>query len=187
MCTRCGRPQQAGAGHCAACGAPLPEAPLPPPTGTASGPYLSAELAGGRVLVGEGNRLSFRPGASATPFLLELPSLRRLSLLHRPRYEALVLTAVALGVLPFVPLTVVRGVLVLVALAGVALALTGRHYTLTLESVGGVETRWDLGAVRRGSPLEQRLRSAWRTLSDVVRSRGVKVDEPSSDGGSPRA
>lgn len=188
MCTRCGRPQRGGAGHCTACGAVLPEAPLPPPSGTASGgPFLSAELSGGRVLMGEGNRLSFRPGSSATPFLLELPSLRRLSLVHRPRYEALALTAVALGVLPFVPLAAVRGVLVLVALVGVLLALSGRRYTLALESVGGVETRWDLGAVRRGSALEQRLHSAWLTLSDVVRSRGVRVEGPSSGGGSPRA
>jgi hypothetical protein len=187
MCTRCGRPQRAGAGRCAACGAELPEAPLPSPAGSSSGPFLSAELSGGRVLVGEGNRLSFRPGASATPFLLELPGLRRLSLVRRPRYEALLLTAVALGLLPFVPLAVARGVLGLVALAGVALALSGRRYTLVLESSGQVETRWDLGAVRRGSPQEQRLRDAWSTLSGVVRSRGVEVSESFSRDGSPRA
>jgi len=189
MCTRCGRPQQAGAGHCTACGAVLPEAPLPPGAGpsTAAGPFLSAHLSGGRVLVGEGNRLSFRPGASATPFLLELPSLRRLALVQRPRYEALALSAVALLVLPFVPLVVVRELLGLLALAGGALALSGRRYTLVLESAGQVETRWDLGAVQRGSPLEQRLRAAWLTLADVVRSRGVEVSEPSSRESTPRA
>ncbi len=186
MCTRCGRPQRAGVGRCAACGAELPEAPLPPAVGAAGGPFLSAELAGGRVLVGEGNRLSFRPGASATPFLLELPSLRRLSLVHRPRYEALVLTLVALVALPFVPVTALRVLLGLVALAGVALVFSGRRYTLALDSVGGVATRWDLGTVQRGSRMEQRLWSAWSTLADVVRSRGVEVREPSSDSGSSR-
>jgi hypothetical protein len=187
MCTRCGRPQRAGVGRCAACGAELPEAPLPSAVGARGGPFLSAELAGGRVLVGEGNRLSFRPGASATPFLLELPNLRRLSLVHRPRYEALLLTLVALGVLPFVPLVAVRVFLGLVALGGVALVFSGRRYMLALESVGGVATRWDLGAVQRGSSMEQRLWSAWSTLADVVRSRGVEVREPPSAPGSSRA
>ncbi|PTL82380.1 zinc ribbon domain-containing protein [Vitiosangium sp. GDMCC 1.1324] len=179
MCTRCGRPQRAGAGFCSACGAELPEAPLPPGASTPAAPFLSAELAGGRVLTGVGNRLSFRPGASATPFLLELPGLRRLTLVHRPHYEVLILSAVALGVLPFVP-GPVRVLLGLLALVGVALALTERRYTLVLESSGAVETRWDLGSVRRGSPMEQRVRAAWLTLSDVVRARGVQVSEPSS-------
>jgi hypothetical protein len=151
------------------------------------GPFLSAELSGGRVLRGEGNRLSFRPGASATPFLLELPGLRRLVLVHRPRYEALLLTVVALGALRFVPLVPVRIVLGLVALAGVALAFTVRRYTLLLESSGPVETRWDLGPVRRGSGMEQRLRAAWLTLAEQVRSRGVEVKGPPSDGALPRA
>ncbi|MCY1079761.1 hypothetical protein [Archangium lansingense] len=183
MCKQCGRPQRAGAGRCAACGGELPEAPLPSGRGSSADRFLSAELPGGRVLVGEGNRLSFHPGGSATPFLLELPSLRRLSLVHRLRYEALALTVGALVVLPFVP-QVVRVLLGLLALVGVALALSGRRYTLVLESTGEVETRWDLGTVRRGSSVEQRLRSAWLTLADVVRSRGVEVRE---DGGSPPA
>lgn len=177
MCTRCGRPQQAGAGRCAACGAELPDAPLPARGGSAAGPFLSAELVGGRVLVGEGNRLSFRPGGAATPFLFELPGLRRISLVHRPRYEALALTAVALGVLPWMP-GMVRALLVLVALVGVGLAFSSRRYTLVLESSGQVETRWDLGSVQRGSPMEQRVRAAWSTLSDVARARGVQVNEP---------
>ncbi|WP_239014034.1 hypothetical protein [Archangium violaceum] len=186
MCTRCGRPQRAGVGRCAACGAALPDAPLPLRTGSPAGPFLSAELAGGRVLVGEGNRLSFRPGASATPFLFELPGLRRLSLVHRPRYEALALTVGALGVLPFVPGVPARVLLGLLALVGVALALLVRRYTLVLDS-GQEETRWDLGPVRRGSPMELRVRTAWRTLTDVVRARGIEVREPSSEGTPPRA
>jgi hypothetical protein len=189
MCKRCGRPQQAGAGHCTACGAELPEAPLPlSADATSQRPFFSAELGGGRVLTGEGNRLSFRPGASATPFLLELPTLRRLELVHRPRYEALALTVGALVVLPFVSLGAVRVLLGLVALVGVALALSGRRYTLSLVSSSGVRTRWELGTVRRGSQAEQRVRSAWLTLASVVRSRGVEVKSgSSSDGASPRA
>ncbi|WP_375772646.1 hypothetical protein NR798_17725 [Archangium gephyra] len=181
MCKRCGRPQQAGAGlRCAACGGELPDAPLPSAVGASSPErFLSAELPGGRVLVGEGNRLSYRPGAFATPFLLELPSLRRLSLVSRPLYEALVLSAGAIVLLPFVAQQGVRVLLALLALAGVALVRSGRRYTLVLESTGQVETRWVLGTVRRGSSVEQRLRSAWLTLADAVRSRGVKVNEPS--------
>ncbi|KFA88161.1 hypothetical protein [Archangium violaceum] len=179
MCKRCGRPQQAGAGRCAACGGELPDAPLPPPVGaTSTERFLSAELPGGRVLAGEGNRLSFRPGPSATPFLLELPGLRRLSLVHRPRYEALALTAVVVVLLPFVSRQGPRVLLGLLALVGLALAFLSRRYTLVLESAGQVETRWELGTVRRGSSQEQRLRSVWRTLAEVVRSRGVKVSEP---------
>ncbi|WNG35903.1 hypothetical protein F0U61_21175 [Archangium violaceum] len=187
MCSRCGRPQRAGAGRCAACGAVLPDAPLPLRTGSpVAGPFLSAELAGGRVLVGEGNRLSFRPGASATPFLFELPGLRRLSLVHRPRYEALALTVGALGVLPFVQVAPARVLLGLLALVGVVLALLVRRYTLVLDSGQG-ETRWDLGPVLRGSPMELRVRTAWRTLTDVVRARGIEVREPPSEGSAPRA
>ena len=176
MCKRCGRPQQAGAGRCAACGGELPEAPLPPSADARSQhPFFSAELGGGRVLTGEGNRLSFRPGASATPFLLELPGLRRLSLLHRPRYEALALTVGALVALPFVSLGAVRVLLGLVALVGVAVVLLVRRYTLALESSGGVETRWELGSPWRGSQAERRVRSAWSVLALAMASRGVKV------------
>lgn len=182
MCTRCGRPQRAGAGVCTACGAELPEAPLPRGSRGPVTPFLSAEFPGGRVLTGEGNRLSFRPGASATPFLLELPGLRRLSLVRRPRHEFLALTAVALGVLPFVP-GAARVVPGLLALVGVVLSLTERRYTLVLESSGAVETRWELGSVRWGSPMEQRVRTAWLTLSDVVRAHGVQVSGPSSERG----
>lgn len=188
MCTRCGRPQQAGTGTCAACGAVLPEAPLPPVVSPVpGGPVLSVELSGGRVLLVEGHRLSFRPGASATPFLLELESLRRLALVSRPGYEALGLTVAALVALPFVPLVAVQTVLVLVAAVGVALALARRRYTLVLESSGAIETRWNLGPVRRGSPRERHLREAWRTLADTVRARGVEVKGAGSDGALPRA
>ncbi len=176
MCTRCGRPQQAGAGRCAACGAELPEAPLPPSAPvTPEHPFFWADLGDGRVLTGEGNRLSFRPGASATPFLFELPGLKRLALVHRPRYEALALTVGALVALPFVSLGVVRVVLGLVALAGVALALSVRRYTLALESAGGVETRWELGSPWRGSLAERRVRSVWSALAIAMASRGVEV------------
>ncbi len=177
MCTRCGRPQRAGAGRCAACGAELPEAPLPPsaPATPHQHPFFSADLGGGRVITGEGNRLSFRPGASATPFLLELPGLKRLELVHRPRYEALALTLGALGALPFVSLGAGRVLLGLVALGGVALAFLLRRYTLALESAGGVETRWELGSPWRGSLAERRVRSTWSALAIAMASRGVDV------------
>jgi hypothetical protein len=177
MCTRCGRPQRAGAGRCAACGAELPEAPLPPrsPPATPERFFFSAQLAGGRVITGEGNRLSFRPGASATPFLLELPGLKCLELVHRPRYEALALTLGALVALPFVSLGAGRVLLGLVALAGVALTLLVRRYTLALESSGGVETRWELGSPWRGSQAERHIRSAWSALALMMAARGVDV------------
>ena len=176
MCKRCGRPQQAGAGRCAACGGELPEFTLfPSPPATPQHPFFSAELGGGRVLTGEGNRLSFRPGASATPFLLELPNLRRVSLLHRPRYEALALTVGALGALPFVALTAGRVLLGLGALGGVALALLVRRYTLALVSAGGVETRWELGSPWRGSQAERSVRSTWSALALMMAARGVEV------------
>ena len=187
MCKRCGRPQQAGAGRCAACGGELPDAPLPPAAGaTLMERFLSAEFPGGRVLTGEGNRLSFRPGASATPFLFELPNLRRLSLVHRPLYEALALivVAVALIVVAFVLTPVMPPdehllqLLGLLGAAGGVLAYTRRRYTLVLESTGQVETRWGLGTVRRGSSQEQHVRAVWRSLADTVRARGVTVSEP---------
>jgi hypothetical protein len=187
MCTRCGRPQQAGAGRCAACGAELPEAPLPPATVPATSPFLSVELGGGRVLTGEGNRLAFRPGASATPFLQELPSLRRLSLVRESRLEAFALAAGALVALLFLPWEPVRVLLGLLVLASVAFASGWRRYRLLLESVGGVETWWELGTVRRGSSAERRLRDAWALLAEVLRARGVQVHEPPPGGRAPGA
>jgi hypothetical protein len=129
--------------------------------------------------VGQGNRLSFRPGASATPFLFELPNLRRLSLVHRPLYEALSLTAAAVVLAPVIPPDArLFQLLGLLAVAGGVLAYTRRRYTLVLESTGQLETRWGLGTVRRGSSQELHLYSVWLKLASVVRSRGVTVIEP---------
>jgi hypothetical protein len=187
MCTRCGRPQQAGAGRCAACGAELPEAPLPPGVGPAPSPFLSLELDGGRVLTGEDNRLVFRPGSSATPLLQELPRLRRLSLVRQPRLEALAVCAVALVMLLFVPWAPGRVLLALVILAGVAFATSWQRYLLLLTSLEGVETRWVLGTARRGSQKERRLLSAWQVLESELRARGVGVRGPPSGGRAPGA
>ncbi len=187
MCTRCGRPQQAGAGRCVACGAELPEAPLPPTAGPSTSPFLAVEFGGGRVLTGEGNRLAFRPGASATPFLLELSTLRRLSLVRELRPEAIVLVAGALVALVLAPWEAVRVVLGLLVLVGVAFVVGWRRYRLLLESVSGVETRWALGTVRRGSSEDQRLRAAWALLAEAMRARGVEVSEPLPGGRAPGA
>ncbi|HSP77005.1 MAG TPA: hypothetical protein VLQ93_00650, partial [Myxococcaceae bacterium] len=130
MCTQCGHPQQARVGRCVACGAELPEVPLPPTTGPAPSPFLSVELGGGRVLTGEGNRLAFRPGASATPFLQELSTLRRLALVRESRLEAFALTAGALVALILVPWAAVRVLLGLLVLVGVAFAIGWRRYRL---------------------------------------------------------
>ena len=187
LCTHCGRPQRAVLGRCVACGKELPEAPLPSGLGAPTGRFLCVEFEGGRRLVGEASHLSFQEGPSATPLLLELASLRRLALVSRPRYEALALGAGALALMLGVPAWSVRlgsAVLVLLCL-GLAWAL--RHYTLVLESSGGVETRWELGVMRRGSPLEQRVWSTWRTLAQVGRALGVGVEGPAWEPGRPGA
>lgn len=145
------------------------------------GRFLAAEFSRGRALVGEAGHLSFRTGAAATPMRLELSSLRRLALVFRPRYEALVPGAVALLVLLAAPWLGVRLLAAGVLLLGLGIALAMRRYTLVLESSGGMETRWDLGVMRRGSDLEQRVWGCWLTLVLVGHALGVRVEEPAAD------
>nr|BDT35882.1 zinc ribbon domain-containing protein [Myxococcus sp. MH1] len=182
MCTACGRPQAAGGARCIACGAPLPEAPLPAPPPAdvpppaPPGPFLTADLGGGRQLVGEAGRLSYRMAEGVSPRVVELVHLRALTLESRPFLEALMLCG-------FGALGAVTSVLVLKVVAfgltalGVLLAAVCRVHTLVLETSTGGTTRWSLGLARRGSERDARLLQAWRTLASAVKARGVVVTD----------
>lgn len=173
MCDACGRPQPAGGPHCIACGAPLPEAPLPSAP-RAGPPFLAADLGGGRTLSGEGERLSYRAGPKGEPQVVDLGSLRGLELETRLFREALVLGAFAL--LGFVARAPALKVVAFgVAALGVLLAVLCRSHVLVLETSAPGRVRWPLGLARRGSERDARLLSAWNTLARVVRARGVPV------------
>jgi hypothetical protein len=127
--------------------------------------------------VGEGGRLAFHPYATSAPFLVELDRLRRVVLVRQPLHAALGVTVVALLALAGVPWLAGRVLLGLLALGGAVLAALGLRYELWLESTSGVELRWGLGLVRRGSSAEQRVMGAWFPLTHVLRERGISVSE----------
>jgi hypothetical protein len=127
--------------------------------------------------VGEGARLAFHPYATSAPFLVELERLRRVVLVRQPLHAALGVTGGALLALAVVPWPVGRVLLGLLALGGAGVAALGLRYELWLESSSGVELRWGLGLVRRGSPAQQRVLRAWSSLSPVLRERGISVSE----------
>ncbi|HZI15352.1 MAG TPA: hypothetical protein VE153_33580 [Myxococcus sp.] len=172
MCKACGRPQPAGGTQCIACGAPLPDAPLPPASSPAA-PFLSADLGGGRTLTGQGERLAYQPGTNEPERVVELGNLRRLELQTRFFREALALGAFALlGFAARAP--VLKAVAFGLAALGVVLAVLCRSHALVLETASG-RLRWPLGLARRGSERDARLLAAWETLAGVVRARGVPV------------
>ncbi|MCE9672948.1 zinc ribbon domain-containing protein [Myxococcus stipitatus] len=170
MCPACGRPQPAGGARCIACGAPLPDAPVP----HESGPFLSVELGGGRSLVGEGGQLTYRVSPSAPAQVMELGRLRELALESRAFREALLLLAfIVPGVLAHTPAP--RFLSFGMAVLGVVLAATCRVHALVLETSTGGRLRWSLGLARRGSARDEALLAAWGTLVSAVRARGVVV------------
>jgi hypothetical protein len=187
MCGACGRPQPAGGPRCIACGAPLPEAPLPSAPGGRA-PFLDADLGGGRSLSGEGERLSYRAAPTQSPQEVDLGSLRGVELQTHFFREALVL--VAFAVLGFVARA--PGLKILsfgVAALGVLLAVVCRSHVLVLETSAPGRLRWPLGLARRGSERDARLLAAWDTLAGVVRARGVPVrvaGSPSAEPPPPR-
>jgi hypothetical protein len=173
MCSACGRPQPAGGPRCVACGAALPDAPLPGAP-RATEPFVAADLGGGRSLTGEGERLSYRAGPSQAPQVVELGSLRGMELRTRAFREALVLAAFAvLGIMARAP--ALKAVAFGVAALGVLLAVVCRSHVLVLETAEAGRLRWPLGLARRGSERDARLLAAWGTLAGVVSARGVPV------------
>lgn len=173
MCGECGRPQPAGGPRCIACGAPLPEAPLPSAPGRLA-PLLDADLGGGRALVCEGEWLTYRAAPTQFAQQVELGSLRGVELRTRFFREALGLVAFAL--LGFVAHAPALKVLSFgVAAVGVLLAAVCRSHVLVLETSAPGRMRWPLGLARRGSERDARLLAAWDALAGLVRARGVPV------------
>lgn len=174
MCGACGRPQPAGGPRCIACGAPLPDAPLPPAAPRAGASFLDADLGGGRFLSGEGERLSYRAAPGQSPQEVDLGSLRGVELRTHFFREALILVAFAVpGFVAHAP--ALKVLCFAVAALGVLLAVVCRSHVLVLETSAPGRVRWPLGLARRGSERDVRLLAAWEVLADVVRARGVPV------------
>jgi hypothetical protein len=176
MCKGCGRPQQAAQRSCPACGALLPDAPLPAPSAPEP-PFLDVDLGGGRHLSGSDGRLTFRGDAVAAPVLVELGNLQDVALKHRPLHEAFGLAVAVAVALFFVP--ALRPLaLIPVPLVGLALAAAWRRYTLVLTVSGSPPIRWALGLVRRGSAREERLFQGFIRLSEVLHARERRPGVP---------
>ena len=169
MCEGCGRLQPARPGHCIACGAVLPEAPLPAPS-VPRPPFLDLKLGGGGLLTGAEGRLSLRAETSAPPVGVELHNLQDAPLRQRPLYEALV-PAVALAILCAAVPSLRPLAVVVLFLGGVATA-GWRRYALELKPVGGAPLRWPLGTVRRGSRREASILAAWIRLTEELHKQG---------------
>ena len=182
MCTGCGRPQAARSGPCVACGALLPDAPMPA-NPVPEVPFLALEW-GGRMLRGEDRQLTYRADAATAPVVVELGNLRDVTLGRRPFLEALAI----------VPLALVLGALVpwlrpvAAGLSGLALvvALLWRRYFLVLRWLDGARSRWPLGTALLGSGKAQRIDKAWTSAAPMLASRGVSVHE-GTGGPGPRA
>jgi hypothetical protein len=183
MCTRCGRPQAARAGSCVACGAALPEAPLPA-SPAPEAPFFQLEWGRGRTLSGVERRLAYRESASASPVLIELGNLQGVALGRRRLLELLLLLPLAAGLALLAPSLW----LVAVALAGLdLLAVTLlRQYVLVLKTRDGGFIRWPLGVAHLGSEQARRLDGAWSAAAHALAARGVSVhDEPRALGPPP--
>ncbi|WP_254628065.1 hypothetical protein [Myxococcus sp. CA040A] len=142
------------------------------------GPFLSADLGGGRSLVGEGGRLTYRAADAVPPLIVELIQLRALTLESRPFFEALVLCGFAVVGFVAVGLPLKLVMFGLAALGGL-LAAVCRVHALVLETSTGGRLRWPLGLARRGSERDARLLGAWSTLAGAVKARGVVVRDAS--------
>ncbi len=182
MCGGCGRPQPARPGPCVACGAALPEAPLPGPSAPRP-PFLDLDLGGGRTLSGTEGRLSYRAETSAPPVIVELRGLQDAPLRHRPFFEALVpalpLAALCAAVPSLRPLAAVFLFL------GVVATAAWRRYSLELKPVGSAPLYWPLGAVRRGSRQEASLLAGWIRLTEVLHKKEPPKPPPPGAGPGP--
>lgn len=182
MCSGCGRGQPARSGHCAVCGALLPDAPLPANVAPEV-PFLALEW-GGRVLRGEDRRLTYRADAVTAPVVVELSNLRDIALGRRLFLEALAIVPLALVLGVLVPS--LRPVALGLSALAVLVAVLWRRYFLVLRWLDGKSSRWPLGTARVGSGSAQRIDGAWTSAAPVLASRGVSVREATGAVG-PRA
>lgn len=183
MCTGCGRPQAAGQALCVACGAPLPDAPMPAKS-SPEAPFLLLDLGGGRMVAGVDQRLSYRADATVQPTTVELGTLQTVGLGRRLFLEALAIIPLALVLTLLLP--VVRPVAS--ALSGLALLVTllWRHHFLVVKRHDGESVRWPLGTALIGSERARRIHTAWSSASQALAARGVTVKDIQR-GRSPRA
>lgn len=168
MCEGCGRPQPARPGHCVACGAVLPEAPLPAPSAPKP-PFLDLDLGGGRTLSGGEGRLTYRAETSAPPVVVELRNVQEAPLRHRPLFEALV-PAVALAAL-CAAVPSLRALAAGFLFLGVVATAAWRRYALELKLSASPSLRWPLGSMRRGSRQEESLLAGWVRLTEVLHKK----------------
>lgn len=173
MCTGCGRPQAARSGPCVACGALLPEAPMPAAPAHAA-PFLSLEW-GGRLVRGEDRRLTYRADAATPPVVVELSHLRDVTLGRRLFVEALAVVPLAAVVSVLVPS--VRPVAVALGFLAVLVALVWRRYYLVVRWLNGGRMRWPLGTARVFSGKARHIDEAWTAAAPALATRGVAVRE----------
>jgi hypothetical protein len=171
MCTRCGRPQPARKGPCAACGEALPDAPVP--GDSASRPFLVIEGSGGRAALGMDRKLVYRAGQAAAPVVVELDTLQSVTLVRRRFLEVLALVPAAVVLTLVLPSA--RPVAAVISGLGLLGALLWRRYFLVLKPRQGPLLRWPLGLARLGSMQVKGLEGAWATACPSLVSRGVSA------------
>ncbi len=161
-----------------ACGEVLPDAPRP---SASQAPFLQLEGTRGRSITGVDGKLTYRAGASAPPYGVELGRIRGAVLVRHPPLEGvlIVLVAVFLGVSVSSLLMVAAGL----AAVGVLVALLWRRYSLGVVTLDGARSLWPLGWLWLGSRRVHALEQAWSAGAQALASRGVSVQDSSGASG----
>lgn len=179
MCAECGRPQFATQATCVACGAALPDTPVPKEELASARdrllqsyePYLEGSLGRGRRLLLSDKRLEWHGGGGQSA-VLELSELKRVRVDARPVFESLLFAAglaAAALVTPWLALRLVLG-----GLSGLAVVacFAQRRYDLVLESAGA-RRRFLLGIGTRRAPISQRIESIWSSFREELSRLGI--------------
>jgi hypothetical protein len=154
-----------------ACGALLPDAPLPA-SPAPEAPFLALEW-GGRMLRGEDRRLTYRADAATAPIVVELGNLRDITLGRRLFIEALAIMPLAAVLAVLVPS--LRPVTTALGFLALLVTLLWRRYFLVVRWLNGGSMRWPLGTALVGSRKARRIDEAWSSAAAALAARGATV------------
>lgn len=190
MCESCGRPQLPRKAGCIACGAKLPDAPTGlqrPMTPKeklfdALEPFLEGDFGRAGVMLLSQRRLEWKQDRNAPrpTRSFHLVDVAEVELERRPAFEALLFLVIPAALAFFLRSDGARYALAGVAVFVLLACLTQRRYALHIKPRDGKDPLGILLTVgTSNAPGVVRVLSVWETLSQELRSLGVKVRDPS--------